>query len=191
MIGGKVISVDIKAVVNTLTTKAVAVKDVGAVMMIAARGVDSALKKHFRGKNQRPNKQGGPKQNFWAQIRDSVQSFRAGSDSAIVQVNDPRLNPHVFGATITPKAAKSLAIPIHASSYGVRAATFDDLVFLRSKKGGKTVGVLGRGKGEDFTALYVLVKSAKIPKDPTALPSDAELQLAVDTAVKSWLARQK
>lgn len=192
MIGGRVITIDLKQQIDFLKTRSVRVQDVGSVMMVAGKAVHGRLVNHFREKNQKPNSRGFKRQNFWAQIRDAVQKPVRDGDAAIVQVNDPRLNPHVFGAVITPKAKKALAIPVHPQAYGVRAATFDDLVMIRSGKGkGNVVGVLGKrvNGGDIIEAWYVLVKRATVPKDPTALPPDAEIESAAGKAVQLWIGR--
>ena len=47
---------------------------------------------------------------------------------------------HEFGATITPKNAKNLCIPIHKESYDKSPRDFPDLFFIRSS-GGYLLGV--------------------------------------------------
>lgn len=192
MIGGKVITIGLDFTIDNLIAKSVKVEKVGDVMMIAARAVDNSLKKHFRKKNQEPNKKGWPKQNFWAQIRESVQTFRDGAESATVQVNDPRLNPHVFGATITPKEKKFLAVPLVAAAYGRRASTFTDLEFLpRRKKGGKIGGFLVKPGAEGAVEFYyVLLSEVTVKADPTALPDFADLEKDAGRAVELWITRQ-
>ena len=192
MIGGRVIVIDGSKVADDLRQMGVQLDNLQPAFMLAARAVDNTLKKHFREKNQVPNKRGFPKSDFWAQIRSSVQTL-AIPNGATVQVNDPRLNTHVFGATITPKSARALAIPVVAEAYGVRPATFDNLVAIRTGKGkGNTVGLLAK-KDPTRTILqvmYVLVKRVVIPADPTALPAEEALQFAAVSAFESWLERK-
>ncbi len=194
MIGGKVINIDGRQALQDITALGVQLKNPQEGIIIAARAVGNTLKKHFRKKNKIPNARGFEKTGFWGQVRDSVVTLPE-SDGATVQVNDVRLNPHVFGAVITPKRSKALAIPVVAEAYGLRAATFDNLVAIRTgkNKSGNTIGVLakkGSGKNGILQVMYVLVKRAVIKADPKALPSDDELRTSAGNAFDSWITRK-
>lgn len=195
MIGARVVAIDGAQALQDLQRLGVELKQPQEGMMIAARAVDNSLKKHFRQKNQAPNDRGFTKQNFWGQIRESVVTLKDGNDSAIVQINDPRINPHIFGAVITPKRAKALAIPVVNEAYGLRPATFDNLVAIKTGKksaGGRAIGVLAKVNpgSKILQVMYVLVKRTIIKADPTALPTDEELQAAAGKAFESWLNRK-
>jgi hypothetical protein len=186
------ITIGLKEIIAKVEHLAADLAKPGDLMMVAAQAVAVVVKAHFVVKAAKPNKHDFPSQGFWAQIRASVQTFREG-DAGIIQINDPRFNIHYYGGTVKPKESEALTIPVAPQAYGVRAATFDDLVMLRSKKqDGKTIGVLARrlGSGAFGAAVevyYVLVSSAVIPKDPEALPAESAMEAEAGKAIEIYL----
>ncbi|MEO0510551.1 MAG: hypothetical protein AAF065_11905 [Verrucomicrobiota bacterium] len=146
------------------------------LMQVLGKGLETDLRGHFIKKNRRPNKRGYPKRNFWRDISTATNLKSATSSQATVAISDPRINPHVFGATIVPRRSKFLALPMQPEAYGVmpRSNVFPDMFFLpRKKKGG---GFLARKNSDGSNRLmYFLTKSVKIPKDPDALPKQSEI----------------
>lgn len=76
---------------------------------------------------------------------------------------------HEYGATITAKRAKNLAIPIHKSSYGKSPRDFEGLFFIESKDG-YLFGVTAK-KGRknlenenNLNFLFLLLPSVTIPE---------------------------
>ena len=191
MISANVVTLDLSRASALIDAHAKKLARPGDGFMIAARAVGNELKKHFREKNQDPNKEGYPKSGFWAQIRDSVQVVKLG-EGAVVQVNDPRFNQKLHGGTITPKEAKALAVPLEAEFYGVRPSTFGDrFFFLPNHGGGKTVGILAEHLADtSIRAAYVLLSSADQEADPTALPDLGKLERVAVTALEGWIRRQ-
>lgn len=191
MISGKVITIGLEQTQHRLADLVKKINKPGDGFLIAGRAVGNELKKHFRAKNQKPNKQGFTKSGFWAQIRDSVQVIKLG-EGAVVQVNDPRFNQKVYGGTITPKASKALAIPLENEFYGVRPSTFGDrFFFLPSHGGGKVVGILAETLADkSVRAAYILMSSVTQAADADALPPMDELERAAVKALDGWVKRQ-
>lgn len=191
MISGKVIALGLEQTKFKLRDLTQKLKKPGDGFLIAGRAVGNELKKHFREKNQKTNKQGFTKSGFWSQIRDSVQVIKLG-DGAVVQINDPRFNQKVYGGTITPKTSKALAIPLENEFYGVRPSTFGDrFFFLPTHSGGKTVGILAEHLADNSVrAAYILMSSVDQDADPTALPPLDALERVAVTALEGWIKRQ-
>lgn len=73
---------------------------------------------------------------------------------------------------IVPRLRRRLTIPLHKAAYGREATEFDDLFYVRTKKGTE---LLGRNEGRGVTWMYVLAKRAFQRQDPTIMPTDKEL----------------
>ena len=101
------------------------------VSMVAARGAAIMLRAFFQTlENTRPNKQGFPRQHFWAQVRRGVQTPKLMGQSAVVSINHVGLGQRYYGGEIKPKnGSKFLTIPWRSEAYGKRAREFTDLVF--------------------------------------------------------------
>ncbi|WP_306568986.1 hypothetical protein [Faecalispora jeddahensis] len=76
---------------------------------------------------------------------------------------------HEYGATITAKRAKNLAIPIHKDSYGKSPRDFEGLFFIESDAG-YVFGVVAKKGRKDLTKednlkfLFLLLPSVTIPE---------------------------
>lgn len=149
------------------------------ILKIAIGAVRNTLIKHFREKNMGRNKLGGAKTQFWRRVSESVSMPNINNAGARVSVTHPHLGTHVYGATITPKRAKMLTIPVHPDAHGKRAAEIPEL----------TVRPWGLAIGD--VTYYVFAKRAVIPKDPTALPSEEVMKGDIDRNVGSLIKRQK
>lgn len=73
---------------------------------------------------------------------------------------------HEFGATISAKRRKYLAIPLQRKYKGRSPTEFSDLFFVPSKSGGGGTLCKSKGKGKNakVEACYWLTKSVKIPE---------------------------
>lgn len=115
----------------------------------------------------RPNGGGLPLRDFGA-LAASV-TARTESDSVIVGSNLVYAGVHQFGATITPKRSKFLAIPLtveskrHGSPRFPRP--FPRPLFPLFRKGANR-GILGELVSGVVVAQYALVKSVTIPARP-------------------------
>jgi hypothetical protein len=151
----------------------------GPLAKVLGRAGANTLKKHFRSRNKTPNQLGGTRTNFWSRVAESVQSPVSRPGKIVIPVSHPAIAQKVFGGTITPKKAKNLAIPIDAQAHGKSPRVFPLLQFAMTRAGVKLLGLKENG---GFKALYILKKSVTQDADPKALPPDAVMGRALETA---------
>jgi hypothetical protein len=151
----------------------------GPLAKVLGRAGANTLKKHFRSRNRTPNKLGGTRTNFWSRVAESVNSPISRPGKIVIPITHPAIAQKVFGGTITPKKAKNLAIPIDPRAHGKSPRVFPLLQFIMTRAG---VKLLGLKENSGFKALYVLKSSVTQDADPKALPTDAEMGRALETA---------
>jgi hypothetical protein len=145
----------------------------------AAISVQSWMKtEYYPAKNRKePNKLGGKRTNFWADIGRAVQPPVARGNDAIIKILDPRIAQKVYGGEIKAKRVQYLTIPVSKEAYSIRAATFE-------RETGKKLFVWKSEKNEKFLAesidgslkLHYLLKQSVNQKPwPGAIPSEKEL----------------
>jgi hypothetical protein len=205
---------------------------------LATRYVEE-LQAHWRKKNQKPNRLGGKRTNFWAKAAEETGITAVTDDGATVTVggeSGPKVRIHVLGGTIVPKAAKALTIPIVREAYGLRAAEYEQSPqggelftiprrpFLFEKNEtrqgseslvGNTVAkkrsdgvpwspgtiigtpgvrtrstVIPLAARQRLRPIYFLADSVEIPRDPAALPTEAEILAALQEEAEDWLAME-
>lgn len=159
-------------------------RSVPAVRKIAGMAMRNALISHFRGKNAAPNRLGGARTNFWLAVANACSAPVTAGGKVVVSIRHPHVATHVYGATITPKKARMLAIPVAPEGHGKSPRTISGLRCVYD--GRRPVALALDGK-----TIYVLKRSQRIPRDPNALPPDDKVSGAVGRAVSIWLARQK
>jgi len=180
---------------------------------VAAHGVGLRLKDHFQDLEQsRPNKMGWRRQHFWSGARQSINEQSSGT-KVTLSITKPGIALHYFGGVVRPVIAEMLTIPAVEEAYGKRARERNDLQFAkrvnpktgrlqscliqaeqtkvilgpRSKKTGKRRYKRDETKGG--TVIYWLAKKVTIKRDPSVLPTDAEMEKAAAEAVEKTLAR--
>jgi len=190
MINGKVITVGLEQTGRRLKDLSLRLSKPQAVLKVGGNAISNAIKKHFRDRNQEPNKEGWAKSGFWAQIRDSVQLIDGAE--VIVQINDPRFNLKYYGGTVTAKRGRALAIPLHEEYKGVLPSTFPrDKFFFLPDKDGNNVGILAEALGDHtIRAAYLLRRSTQHEPDPDALPPLDDLRKEALDAMERYIARQ-
>ena len=151
----------------------------GPLARVLGRAGANTLKKHFRSRNKTPNKLGGTRTNFWSRVAESVQSPLSRPGKIVIPVSHPAIAQKVFGGIITPKKAKNLAIPIDPKAHGKSPRVFPLLQFAMTRAGVKLLGIKENG---GMKWLYVLKSSITQAPDPKALPTDAEMGTALETA---------
>ena len=131
-----------------------------------------------------PNRLGGARTNFWLAVANACSSPVTTGGKVVVSIRHPHVATHVYGATITPKKARMLAIPVAPEGHGKSPRAISG---LRCVYDGRRPVALAL----DGTTINVLKKSQRIPRDPAALPPDDKVSGAVGRAVSIWLNRQK
>jgi hypothetical protein len=94
--------------------------DPATIVRLAAKSVEVRLRKHFRDRNTEPNERGWRKSGLWRDISKSTAmgAIQGGSGFAWCQISisHPAIFTKLYGATITPKRGKYLAIPATAAA---------------------------------------------------------------------------
>lgn len=190
MIKARVIAISAGTFKEDLRKMAGRIRRTAKVSLIGAKAVEVRLRAHFRDLNQKPNKDGWQKSNFWAQIRDSTQTLNDG-DAGVVQINDPRFNLKFFGGVVTPKNADALSIPLHAEFKGLLPSMFPKgRFFFLPSHDGKNVGVLAEALGDHtIRAAYLLRKSTTHKPQADALPPLDELRETAVEAMRNHILR--
>ena len=189
-----VISISQNDVSPFLVDLGATVRNPRALMARIGTRVTRELREHFRKRNLEPaSKAGWPKSGFWGQIRERTALADVSDDSATVVIADYRMRMRVEGGVIAAKNKKSLAFPIHPLAAGLRAGSDSSGEFssftattgielFPSPRNSETRGVLLGKRGDDVEAFYALRKRVRHPKDPQALPSEAE--------IRRWIAEE-
>lgn len=138
------------------------------------------------------DKLGASPTNFLASAAEKVaasSALQSSPDGATLTINHPGFTRAFRSVKIVPRAAKSLAIPIHAAAYGRRASELWDRMglFIPKDKAGKPTRVLAATIGGVLTPLYILCQSVTQKQDRSLLPSDQDFQNAAVAGVKGWL----
>lgn len=170
------------------------------LMTVLGREAERVHRAWFRTREaDSPNKQGWPRQHFWARIRTATafDPSRTTDDRAVVTVSDPALGAKVHGGTWGAKESKNLAISLRPEVYGVRprASTIPGLFFLPSLRGGNTVGWLAthgnpQTGAQGITAWWRLQRRVTVPADPRALPQPADVGTALAARAQSFFVRR-
>lgn len=119
-------------------------------------------------------------------------------NSVTVTVTTPGIVRAVRDVTILPKEAKSLAIPLHASAYGIQPRELNDRgeyeMFRLKKKGSKEPGnILYRRDGDELVPMYLLVRRVFQKKDESLMPNQTQMMReavnGAESAIKLILER--
>ena len=158
---------------------------------IAGYAAAQVLKEHFyRLDRERPNKLGGRRTHYYAGAGDSVH-YTPVKQGVIVTATQIGLRLHYQGGTVRPARAKALTIPINPQAYGKRAREFDDLFIITTGTPGVAI-LAKKGSGRSFVIpLYLLLKSVTHQADPTILPPEREVILALDRHITRWINRHR
>lgn len=149
----------------------------------------------FRLNDERPNRLGGKRTNFFSQAAKSTSATANGATVA-VNIAHVGIRQRVEGGTIRPtNGRKFLTIPARSEAYGTRAKEHNFLVPIFFKSG---AGALVESNRSDRTSQtqqgggvwFWLVKSVTQRADPTVLPNrDAVIGASVK-ALDTWFAGQ-
>ncbi|MGA3169462.1 MAG: hypothetical protein ABSE62_00460 [Chthoniobacteraceae bacterium] len=117
-------------------------------------------------------------------------ALEADSNAATLIIDHPGMRRAFGPVTISPRNAKSLAIPIHAIAYGQRARFLWNQLSLFIPKGCNFIAMKGPD-GKSILPLYILVRSVTQKQDRTLLPSDEEFEGAAIKGAENFCAESK
>ncbi len=168
---------------------------------VLGREAVNVLKAHFRNKDRtEPNALGGERTHFWRAVMGSVQSpVIAGDGSRIsVSINHPAIAQKVFGGRIVAKRGWYLTQPVSPEAHGRTVATFEretgkklfKITIGGTKDNPFADAVLAAARGGGIQVEYLLRHEVNQWPDPTALPSQADLEGALLARGEKWTARQ-
>lgn len=186
-----VVQIDSGEVRNQLETLSRRLANQRPMLAASAGNVRRELQRHFARKNQRPNKLGGRRTNFWSQVRTSTQVGAVTNTQAEVVIGDFRFAQKYYGGTIRAKSAKALTIPVHPAAHGRRASVLERELGLKLfVLGGRGLGNgawLASATEQGITVYYALKRQVDQPKDPTAAPPPEKIENAATQGAESFL----
>jgi len=147
------------------------------------------LKRYFIAKDSTPNKQGWPKSHFWSEtVANQTDLTKVTPNDAEVTIGEPAYRTHFYGATIRPRTAKALSIPLVPQARGIYPSSGSITgLFLRKSRGG--AAFLARRDGNTITNYYILLKSVTIPRDPKAAPERKDVDRELLKEANLWFNR--
>jgi len=166
-------------------------------LKISGRAVGNLLRRHFTEKNQKANRLGGERTNYWLGVKRAVNNLYAyGPQSVTVAISHPSICQKVFGGTITAKRAGALTIPITAEAHGRRASVLERALGIKLFRLPNHPDVLAGIREGKMRPYYLLRKSVSQPPDPTALPPEEGppgkgMRETAQAAFIEWLEREK
>jgi hypothetical protein len=185
------ITISIKDAVSAdLKRKVDFCKNPRRVSAAIGKALEIEMRTIYRDRNAIPNEKGWPKSNFWnRRVANKIALTEVQQRRATVTIASPELIHKIKGGTVTPKRAKTLAIPANATAYrmGSPKASGKDFQFLLLAQG-NLVGALlnvetysvGKKKGKadgkmrGGEVMYWLVRSVTHKPDPSASPDFPE-----------------
>jgi hypothetical protein len=153
-------------------------------MPVAGRAASNLFVRHFRDLSRQRHRPESPR-NYYADAAKST-GFLVTPKAAYVEVGQVGIGLHLRGGTVRPKRAKALTIPTRRAQ-GRRAREIQNLFVLKARSGRTWLAQNDNGRVRLF---FLLVKKADIPRDPTVIPSDADIERVIDAALKQWMERQ-
>jgi hypothetical protein len=176
----------------------------GALGKVLGRAAANELRKHFRELNaKRPNKLGGKRSNFYSRVAESVQNPQTVAGGITVAISHPHIAQRLYGGTIRPRNVKAIAVPHHASAYGVYPRIYPGTLAFIPLRRGQTKGVLvegqertitrGKNKGGKRTVpkpggavIYSLHGAITQRADPSVLPTTDRMGAALTRAASIY-----
>ena len=155
---------------------------------MARSGIEELVKNHLLARNDsRPSRGTMPNSSYYAHAAETVSSSVNGN-MAEVTINQRGVALHYYGGIVLPtNGRKALAIPKHPAVHDQKPSEMDpsrQILKLIWPKG-KSAGTLRhKDSGEIY---YLLVSKAKIPADPSVLPTDSAMYEAATKAMESIL----
>lgn len=155
----------------------------------AARSVADTVRRHLAAlgtsRHTTARRLGATPTNVIARTAENV-AVRQGGEGTEVVVPHPMFRRAFRNIAIRPQRAKALAIPVSGEAYDKAPRSFADLFVWKSKKGNK---FLARRNGKRLTLVYLLKEGVNQPKDPSLLPTTAELTAAAKRGLADMIRR--
>ena len=157
-----------------------------SLLRSAGTSLAKRIRQHMRLLNRTRHSalSGGKSSNHFSPTK--VSEPTVSKDAVTVAVDVPGISRAYHDIDIYPKEANALAIPLHASAYGISPRENNDrgtYKLFRIKKDGVPGNVLyrnGETEGE-LIPMYALTKHVHQVQDPTLMPSNQEL---TDSAIQ-------
>lgn len=101
----------------------------GTIDNVIGRAATNVIRAHFdRLQQERPNRQGWARQNFWAACNRST-SYQSQPGISVIAIAKLGFRQRLEGGKIEAQNAKYLTIPATSEAYGKRAREFSNLKF--------------------------------------------------------------
>lgn len=160
----------------------------GAIDNVIGRAATNVIRAHFtRLQDERPNKEGWKRQNFWAACNRST-SYESQPGLSVITISKLGFRQRLEGGKIEAQNAKYLTIPATSEAYGKRAREFSNLRFGFAEgkygnlmpaliKAAATRSANGRLQGKDAkknigNVMYWLTPRVFQRADPSVLPHE-------------------
>ena len=150
-----------------------------SLLRAAGTSLAKRIRQHMRLLNRTRHSalSGGKSSNHFSP--DKVSEPTVSQDAVTVAVDIPGITRAYHDIDIYPKEANALAIPLHASAYGISPRENNDrgtYRLFRIKKDGVPGNVLYRNDEDGgLIAMYALTKHVHQVQDPTLMPTNQEL----------------
>ncbi len=158
-----------------------------SILTAAGSNIAKCISRHLRRLNASRHKGGHPPSNHFSP--DHVLEPVVSNDTVTVGVAIPGISRAYHDIDIYPKEASALAIPLHATAYGISPREINDrgtYKLFRIKKDGVPGNVLYRSEDNQIIPMYALTAHVHQNQDPKLMPSDAELkQAGIDGALQA------
>ena len=116
-------------------------------------------------------------------------TWHAAATYGIVEVPIPGITRARHDLVIRPKLAQYLTIPANAISYGRRASELSALGWRLFRGKGKGERILFGHREKETRILYWLKDEVTVPKDPSLLPADKQINDASNLAIAMEIMR--
>lgn len=171
------------------------VKPARAARVVAPAAANLFRTHLFKLNDERPNRLGGKRTNFFSQAAKATSATAEGG-TVKVNVAHVGIRQRVEGGTIRPtNGRKFLTIPARSEAYGTRAKEHPFLVPIFFRSGAGALVEADRSDRGTRTeqgggVWFWLVKSVTQRPDPTVLPDRAAIIGASTQALDAWVALQ-
>ena len=170
------------------------VRNPQGMLRTVAKRAEGMLKAHFRNRDANsPNKLGGQRTNFWAQVEKTVVSeVDEAGGTVSLGVSHPGFAQKLYGGVIRAKSARALTIPVTAEAYGKSTKEFEGatglrLFFIKPNETGLLATRLQGARG--ITVQYVLKGSVNQERDEKALPDSESMREMIAGTVREELGK--